>query len=170
MSDFRWFWVQFITIYNKISEISTLVTGKYFSWKSKMTDLKLYISLTEIGGYTSPDIFVKKKSKNFDNFFSWPQTSVFVFFPWCWHDYFHYFLCKILKSQKNRLINSYRARVEMDSEEHFRENTVGYHENTRISWKYMYFTTGFPIQMKIFPKMHFVKFSERIDRPQNLKI
>ena len=35
--------IQFITIYNKISEISTLVAGKYFSWKSKMTDLKLYI-------------------------------------------------------------------------------------------------------------------------------
>ena len=101
------------------------------------------------------EIFVNKKSKNFDNFFSWPQTSVFVFFPWCWHDYFHYFLCKFLKSQKNRLINSYRARVEMNYEEHFRVFYYWISWIMRISWKYMYFTTGFPIQMKIFPKIHF---------------
>ena len=70
----------------------------------------LYVSLPEIGGYTSPEIFVNKKSNWFSKTIYRPQTSFSTIFPWTSIAYFHYKKDPELKFELKMSINCCGAR------------------------------------------------------------
>ena len=67
------------------------------------------ISLPEIGGYTSPDIFVNKNSNWKKITIYQSQTSISAFFPWTTIAYFHFRKNQKLKFVLEMSINCRRA-------------------------------------------------------------
>ena len=107
------------------------------------------VSLPEIGGYTSPEIFVKEKSKRFNYRISHAQPRFPAFFPWTSIAYFCYKKDQKFKFKFKRSINCRRAQK-------CSPISIENIDILRISSKSKYFTIRFSIVMKMFLRIHFI--------------